>query len=434
MNAHHHRFAFASALVLGLGLGACADDGDGNGNDGQDPVGHESVRSELARDTSPSVPEADMETLIAGNHRFAIDLYQELDTTTDNLMLSPLSIRMAFGLLQAGAAGATEAEIAEVLHYGLDQSALHPAFNALDLALAERNDPGDDDFDPVQLRVANAFWGQTGYPWKASYLDTIALNYGAGVETLDYDLDPEGSRETINTWVEDRTEDRIKDLLPEGSISADTVAVLTNALYFTAPWALPFQPEGTRDGDFTTLGGDTVTGEFMHQGDVFGYAAAEGVQALEMNFHLDELSMVFLLPDAGEFEAFEDALTVEGVEALIGDIAPTQGTVAIPKFEFESGFLLSQALQALGMTTAFGSADLSGMIDNGDLFIDEVYHKTFIAIDEVGAEAAAATAIVVGETSIPIDEFDFVADRPFIVIIRDRITGAWLFFGRVAEV
>ena len=421
-----------AVLLMGTALAACGD--DPGSDDGPGPAAHETVRSELERDTSPVVSDEAMDTLIAGNHSFTIELYDELAANADgNMMISPVSIRMAFGLLYAGARNETETEIAETLDYGLEQDELHSAFNALDLALTDRNVPADDEHEPVELYIANAFWGQTGYPWRAEYLDTIAVNYGAGVEALDFDLDPEGAREVINTWVEDRTRDRIQDLLPEGSIDPSTVAVLTNAVYFKAPWALPFMDELTSPGDFTNLAGQTVSAEFMTQSEVFAYGAGDGYEAVEMNFRNDELGMVFIVPDAGTFEDFEGNLTSEALDTALGGLEPAQGIVQIPKFEFESGFELSEVLQAMGMTTAFASADLSGMIENDSLFISGVFHKTFIAIDEDGAEAAAATAIVVGETSVPIDEFELTADRPFLFLIRDRITGAILFYGRVVD-
>jgi serpin B len=420
-------------LASAAPLVACdnADDGPSN----EEIAGHDTVKSELARDTDPEVPEEDFETLIDGNHAFTIDMYATLDEDggTDNLLLSPLSIRVAFGLLQAGARGETETEIHDVLRYGLDQDALHPAFNRLDLALASRNWPGDEDFDPIKLHVANAFWGQTGYAWKTDYLDTIALQYGAGVETLDYQNEPEASRLFINEWVEERTEERIQDLLPEGSIRPDTAAVLTNALYFKAPWALPFDEDLTDTGEFTTLSNQTVQADMMSQSEEFAYTAGEGYEALEMTYHRDELSMVFILPDEGTFENFEASFDQATLDEVLEGLEPAYGKVTIPKFEYESGFTLGDALRSMGMTTAFVSADLSGMIDGGGLFIDEVFHKTFIAVDERGTEAAAATAIVVGETSTPTEEFDFVADHPFLFLIRDRVTGAILFFGRLTD-
>lgn len=434
MNARMYRWTLlALAVAIAALTAGCGDDDDGSGN--VDMAGHETAKSELARDTDPNVPEDDFETLIDGNHAFTLDMYGTLEEEagTDNLLISPLSIRVAFGLLQAGARGETETEIYDVLRYGLDQDALHPAFNRLDLELAARNWPGDEDYDPVELHVANAFWGQTGYAWKAEYLDTIARQYGAGVETLDFQNEPEASRLFINEWVEERTRDRIEDLLPEGSIRTNTAAVLTNALYFKAPWALPFDEGLTARAEFTTLASEAVQADMMSQSEEFAYTSGEGFEALEMTYHLDELSMVFVLPDEGTFEAFEASFDQARLDEVLDGLAPSYGKVAIPKFEYESGFLLGDALRSMGMTTAFASADLSGMLDGGGLFIDEVFHKTFIAVDEKGTEAAAATAIVVGETSAPTVEFDFVADRPFLFLIRDRVTGAVLFFGRLTD-
>jgi serpin B len=209
--------------------------------------------------------------------------------------------------------------------------------------------------------------------------------------------------------------------------------VLTNALYFKAPWALPFDEDLTESGEFTTLSGDTVQADMMSQAEEFAYTSGEGYEALEMTFHRDELSMVFILPDEDTFDSFEANFDQAALEDVLDGLAPAYGSVTIPKFEYESGFTLGDALRSMGMTTAFVSANLSGMIDGGGLFIDEVFHKTFIAVDERGAEAAAATAIVVGETSAPTEEFDFIANRPFLFLIRDRVTGAVLFFGRLTD-
>jgi serpin B len=175
----------------------------------------------------------------------------------------------------------------------------------------------------------------------------------------------------------------------------------------------------------------SVTG--VNATDSFGHAAGDGWAALELTFHQDELSMLFVLPDAGAFDTFEDTMDAAMFGTVVDSLQTSYGRVSIPKFEFEAGFLLSTALQSLGMATAFASADLSGMIENNSLFIDEVYHKTFIAVDELGAEAAAATAIVVGETSVPVEEYEFTADRPFLFLIRDRVMNEWLFFGRVTD-
>lgn len=429
-------FSFPSwcALVVfaSIWLSGCSD------SDSENSAAHESVRSELSRDLNPNPPAEDTETLVQGNKALALDLYQQLRTTEGNVLLSPLSIRMAFALLQAGAQAQTEAEIATAMHYGLSGDSLHIAFNALDLALAERNLAEDADNEAVELVVANAFWGLSGYPWRADYLDTLATHYGAGVEALEFARAPEPSRAFINDWVEERTRERINDLLPEGSITPDTVAVLVNALYFKAPWSEQFAAEQTRNAEFTRVDGTLVDAPFMHNTGAYAYAEGEGYQALEMTFRGGDLAMVLLLPDAANFDAFEAGLDAASLDTIIDTLADAHGTVAVPKFQFESEFQLKQMLQSLGMTSVFDEnlANLSGMqsADARDkLFVDDAYHKTFIAIDENGAEAAAATGIVVGTTSAPIETFDFNANRPFLLLIRDRVTGALLFFGRVVD-
>lgn len=415
-----------------LTLAACGTSDDG----GETPGAHETVRSSLARDTAPDVTADEMAALSAGNRALTLDIYRETAEPGANYLMSTFSIQQAFALVYAGARGETATEMAEVLRFGDDPETLHRTMNALDLALAARNLPAGEDENegPVSLRVANAFWGQAGYPWLAPYLDTIAVNYGAGVEALDFNTDAEGARETINAWVEDRTEDRIKDLLPEGSLSADTAAVLTNAIWFKAPWGEVFDDGLTQDGTFTRLDGSTVTVPLMHQREAHAGAAGAGWKAVELAFRGDELAMLFVLPDAGTFEAFDTALDAAVLETIVGSLAPMQVDVTLPKFTFETEFTLSEALESLGMTTAFSDAcDLSGMLEGGGLFIDEAYHKAFIAVDEGGAEAAAATAVVVGETSVPVIDLTFRADVPFYFAIRDRETGAFLFFGRVVD-
>jgi serpin B len=260
------------------------------------------------------------------------------------------------------------------------------------------------------------------------------VNYGAGVHALDFATAPDASRVTINDWVEERTRDRIQDLLPPNSISSSTVAVLTNALYLKAPWAAPFDEGMTRDATFTLLDGAEISVPTMYEVEGHGYTEGPGYQALEMTYRTDELSMVFLLPDAGTFADFEAGLDADTLAGILDDLETRSVEVALPKFEFESTFTLKETLEAMGMVIPFtGSADLSGMVEGGGLFIDNAYHKTFIAVDEEGTEAAAATAVVVVETSAPAGEVEFHADRPFLFLIRDRVTGALLFFGRMVD-
>lgn len=426
----------AVALSFSIGLLILGGCGESVQEPAVDPSSWETQRSDLERNLSPDVNASDMAELVRGNHRFAADIYHALENQGENLLLSPFSMRMAFAMAFAGARGQTEAEIAEVLHFTLGQAGLHEAYNALDLELGRRNHPGTEDEDPVELYIANAFWGQIGYPFLKDYLDLLALNYGSGVESLDFRSDSEACRRIINAWVAKKTRDRILDLLPPGSIDGATVAVLTNTLYLKAPWALPFEEDLTTDGRFDLIDGTQVTVPMMRRAERFAYAEGDGYRALEMNYRTEEVSMVFILPDPGRFAEFESALDADRLFEIVEGLKPAAVEVRVPRFSFKSpSIALKDALYALGMVVPFtGSADFSRMVEGGGIYIDDAYHKTFIQVDEKGTEAAAATAIVFRETSVPGDpEYEFTADRPFLFLIRDRVTGTILFIGRVLD-
>lgn len=429
MNYPSSILSIGLSFLLGTSLAACGAESPERTN----AEGHTTLASSLTRDTEPNVPAADFDALTSGNRSFALELYQTLEKGDENVLISPHSIQTAFGLLHAGAANQTETEIETGLHFNLSGEAVYPAMNKLGLELEARNWPGNEDKDPVELYVANNFWGQEGYAWKDSYLDRIMVHYGAGIEALDLQGSPEPSRKIINDFVQDFTKGRIKDLLPEGAIASDSIAVLTNALYFKAPWANAFEEFATSDQSFTNLDGSSSTVKLMSQTESGGYYADNELEALELNYANNELSMVFILPAEGQFETFEQSLNDDLLEVIIDGLEPKLGTIQIPRFTFESQYQLKAPLSAMGMTSIFASADLSQMIEGGNLYVDEVFHKTFIAVDEQGTEAAAATAIVVGETSAPMPEFEFRADRPFFIAIRDKVTGTFLFFGRVAQ-
>jgi serpin B len=251
---------------------------------------------------------------------------------------------------------------------------------------------------------------------------------------LDFGGAPEESRITINDWVSEQTEGRIQNLIPQGAIDPLTRLVLTNAIYFNAAWANPFQEEATRDGPFTLLDGSRIAVPMMHQTESFGYAKGEGYQAVELPYDGHELSMVILLPDRDSFDPFEDSLDVDQAQAIMQNLKRGQVALIMPKFEFDSRFSLKQALEAMGMPAAFsGGADFSGMTGSTDLFISDVLHKAFVSVDEEGTEAAAATAVVM-KLSVAAEEPTTVTiDRPFIFLIRDIETGAILFVGRVVD-
>ena len=411
-------------LAVLLGLVACAQ-----------PLSSEILRSEKQRLTSPDVNEAELATLVGGNSAFAFDLYQALREEDDNLFYSPYSISLALAMTYAGARGETEQQMADTLHFILSQDRLHPAFNGLDIELSRRGEGAEGkDGEGFRLNIVNAIWGQEGYEFLSEFLDVLAENYGAGLRLLDFVNAPEASRVTINDWVSEQTESRIEDLIPQGLINALTRLVLTNAIYFNAAWLHPFEEERTHEGTFYLLDGAEVTVPMMTQTESFGYAEGEGYQAVELPYDGRELSMVILLPDAGQFEEFEDSLDAERVDAILKDLARRRVALTMPKFEFESGFSLKEALAAMGMPLAFfGDADFSGMTGNRDLFIADVIHKAFVSVDEAGTEAAAATAVVMMRAAMPEEPVEVTVDRPFMFMIRDNETGAILFVGRVVN-
>jgi len=397
------------------------------------PASEELLKSNKDRITSPMADQSDMTMLVNGDSEFAFDLYQALKKEDGNIFYSPYSISLALAMTYAGARGETAKQMADTLHYQLDQSALHSAFNSLDIELGKRGEgaKGKDE-KGFRLNIVNAIWGQKNYKFLSTYLDMLAENYGTGLRILDFQSAPEQSRITINNWVSDQTESRIKDLIPEGSIDFLTRLVLTNAIYFNAAWKLPFQPEATTNGPFHLINGGDVTVPMMKQTENFGYAKSGNYLAVELPYDGDELSMVILMNDGGKFSDFENTLKSPAVKAIIDELKNTRVALTMPKFEFESEFGLKATLMGMGMEEPFrDSADFSGMSTQSDLHIDDVVHKAFVSVDEAGTEAAAASAVIVGTTSMPPEPVTVTLDRPFIFLIRDIKTGTILFIGRV---
>ena len=381
-----------------------------------------------------------MRTLVEGNTAFAFDLYQAVRREEGNLFYSPHSLSLALGMLYAGARGPTASQMAGALQFRLPQSALHPAFNALDLELKSRAETpaeGDDTPKGPRLNIVNALWGRAGYPFLQEYLDVVGENYDAGLRGMDFAEDPEGARRIINDWASEQTENTIRDLLPEGSIHPDIALVLTNAIHFQADWLRPFPEWGTEERPFRLRDGSLVDAPTMSGQAVIGYADRDGYQAVELPYRGESASMVVFLPDEGRFEQFEGRLDAELVAGAIESIELRSVQLYMPKFEFDSTFDMKGVLSGMGMPDAFSAsdADLSGVNGLacptvGCLVVETAVHKAFISVDEEGTTASAATGITVGPTSLPPD---FRIDRPFIFLIRDVPTGAVLFVGRVLD-
>jgi len=387
----------------------------------------------------PSVDDERLAALATGNAGFALDLHAHLASDGGgNQFLSPYSISVALAMAYAGARGETRDQMRETMRYTLGD-AVHPAFADLRTALDERattRDPvEDEEVDAFQLAVANGLWGREDYPFTEDYLALLSDHYGAGLQRADFVGDPEGERERINEWVADATEDRIEDLLSRSAITARTVLVLANAIYFMAGWENEFDPTDTEDGTFTALDGTESTVPMMRQDVRADHASFAGGEAIELPYVGGDVSMVLILPDEGTFEAFERDLDPDRLFGIFQALNDAKGDLVLPKFEVGTEVQLSDALADLGMPAAFGpGADFGGMVegDGGGLSIDEVYHQSFVSVDEEGTEAAAATAVVATE-SAPRERDELRFDRPFLFCIRDRPTDAVLFLGRVVD-
>lgn len=413
------RFMILSTLVSIL-LSACGSSSAG------------SAQSDRAREKNPNVSESDLQTLVDGNNAFALDVYQTLRSEDGNLILSPFSISLALAMTYAGARGETETQMADVLHFG-SQEQTHPVFNALDLALEENPIVLDKDQEPMQLSIANSVWSEQTFTFLPDFLDTLSIHYGAGVHLLDFINSPDASRKVINQWVSDETKDKINDLLPENSISTDTKMVLVNAIYFKADWLSPFDANDTYDDTFKLLDGSEVTVPMMGQRLQIPYMAGDGFAAAELPYAGESAVMTLLVPDEGRFEEIESQLNDAMFKEVLASLTSSDVTVRMPKFEYESAFTLSDALAGLGMPLAFdeNQADFSGMTDQQDLYIGNVIHKAYVAVDEKGTEAAAATAVIMEGAGAVMPATMLVIDRPFLFFIRDVETGQILFIGRV---
>jgi serpin B len=397
------------------------------------PAAAEELRADVPRDLSPNVAQGEVAQLVAGNSAFAFDLYRALRGQVDNLFYSPYSISVALAMTYAGARGETEREMAQTLHFSLPQERLHPAFNALDLQLTAQQSegPAGEDERPFRLNIANSLWGQAGYDFLPEFLDTLARNYGAGMRLVDFSTQPEEARQVINQWISQKTENKIKDLIPPNAISPSTRLVLANAIYFDGDWWRPFAKEDTHDGAFHLMDGSDVVVPMMSQSAFFSYARGPNYQAIELPYIGDAISMLVLLPDDGALTDVEESLSPEMLSEMLAQLEPSEMKYSMPKFEFEAFFDLSVVLAGMGMPSAFGAADFSGMDGTRNLFISSVLHKAFVAVDEEGTEAAAATVVIMDEAAAMEPPLAVTVDRPFLFMILDGESGTILFFGRV---
>jgi serpin B len=341
------------------------------------------------------VTEGEFTRAVEAINRFAFDLYNHYQNQQGNLFLSPMSISAALAMAYAGAAGDTAAQMAEVMHLG-NTPGIHDSFRALLDTLNAEGDAGNFSLD-----IANALWPQKDFPFRDEYLQLIKQQYGGGLQTLDYIGDAEAARQIINTWVADQTHDKIKNLIPEGGLSDTTRLVLTNAIYFKGQWAAKFDSALTADRPFYFGSGESANVPTMYQKSAFHYTELDGYQVLDMPYTNDDLSMIVLLPKSRLSLPELGYDTIMKVNDWIDkSVGKSDVNLYLPRFKMTVTSGLGGLLSGMGMSTAFDPerADFSGMAylnPDENLYIDKVFHKAFVEVNEEGTEAAAATAIVI---------------------------------------
>ena len=374
----------------------------------------------------------EMRSVADSSNHFALDLYARLREQPGNLFFSPASISTALAMTLGGAAGRTEQEMLNVLRLRLeDERRLHQAFGALGRML-------DGSGKGYQLSMANRLWGQKTYPFHPEYLELTRERYGAPLSQLDF-ARGEQARQTINEWVSEQTNGRIKDLIPPGLLNAMTRLVLTNAIYFKGAWQDEFSKNATKDAPFHLTQERQIDVPTMRQTDDFPYGETGDLQVLELPYEGRDLSMLILLPrQTAGLAALEQSLTLDNLRTWTSRLRKREVRVFLPKFKLTSQFNLAETLQEMGMTLAFTpQADFSRMASVEDLMLSEVVHKAFVDVNEEGTEAAAATAVVATPAAAPFGDPEepvvFRADHPFVFLIRDNRSGAVLFLGRVTD-
>ena len=370
--------------------------------------------------------------LARDNSVFALDLYRALAPAPGNLFFSPYSLSTALAMTCAGARGDTEKQMAATLRFSLGPEELHPAFADLSARLARTQKEGK-----AQWTAANSIWPQQQYPFLPEYVALLEKDYGVAVTPLDFG-DPEAARARINGWVEEKTRDKIRNLIQPGFINALTRLVLVNAIYFKGTWAVPFNPIATSDAPFHTAPDRTVQAPMMARKLKCAYAHFPELDLVELPYAGGDVAMLILLPAATDgLRALEQQLTADRLGAWRDGMGEYDVQVTLPRFRMTSAFQLNDTLSAMGMPDAFDDqlADFSGMDGRPNwLYIGAVLHKAFVEVNEEGTEAAAATAVVMQPRALPPGRpVEFTADHPFVFLIVERRTGSILFMGRLAD-
>jgi serpin B len=393
-------------------------------------------RAEAMSESLAGALSADLQTLAGAWTGFAVDLYKRLVGAGErlddqNLVVSPSSVATVLAMVLPGARGPTAAEIAGTLHTHLDPQRVAAAAGALDRALLDQAQA--DDLD---LRISNAVWIQRGLALRPDFERTLVEAFRASLRQVDFHRDPEAARRAINQLVSDQTAGKIPQLFDAGAIRRDLQLVLTNAIYLQARWLQAFDPDQTRPERFHLPSGAVTEVDMLHRQASFGYAKGDGWRAVELPYQGGRLVMDVIVPDPGRFDSFRTGLEAQRLTELLDSLASREIRLALPKFTFDSDLGLVAPLQALGMRTAFTDfADFSGITEDVSLRVDRVVQRAHVEVDERGTTAAAATGMTMTLVSVvvPKPPVELRVDRPFLFAVRDRLTGALLFIGQVAD-
>lgn len=369
--------------------------------------------------------------IVTANEQFALQLYEAIVQQSDELpaFISPLSISIALAMVYNGSDGETKQQLADALQLtGMSMEQVNSGFSALQ-QLIEKADPD------VRLAIANSIWAREGIPFHDEFLALNQHYFGAEVSELDFSQ--QEAVDTINDWVDRRTESMISEII-EGPISDETIMYLINAIYFKGEWTKPFQEEMTREEPFYLSNGETITHPLMVQSGFFDYMENKHVQAIRLPYGEEQnISMLVFLPsETSDLEAFHSMLTVDNWRNWKGEFESTQGSILLPRFTMQYEETLNDMLQSLGIVDAFSaqSANFSNMLQTSpaaNAYISDVKHKSIIEVNEVGTEAAAVTGITAGITSMPANYFHMKVNRPFFFAIVEEATDTILFMGAV---
>lgn len=369
--------------------------------------------------------------LAEGNQAFACDLYKSLSGDDGNIFFSPHSISTALAMTYAGAREITETQMSDTLHFPFGQDVLHPLFGELESSLMASQIPGE-----LEIHTANSLWPDARFEFSSRFMETVRHHYHSDVFPVDY-RESEQARIRINTWVEEKTREKIKDLIPTGALDAMTRLVLVNAVYFKGNWLHKFEKSKTTDQPFHKADGEQVTVKLMSGKIPAKLAVLQDLQVLELPYQGEELTMMIALPASPDgLAAVESTLSPQTLATWAEAMRSQEVRVFLPAFSMTQQFQLKRTLNAMGMVDAFDPvrADFSGMGDTlQGLYISDVIHKAFVEVNEEGTEAAAATAVIMRTTSMPPPPPEFRADHPFLFLIKDNKTGSILFAGRYAD-